>query len=128
MSGVRPSHRAPLYTCMKKKILTLSFVVLMVFTASFLSYKIFVIEKRRAEIKEQITLIEQMEKETKSAIVAPPDGSPSPPPPAVIQISPTEGLRIELDQMTSWNTILQLIFTLLSTYLGIRLINKHVRD
>lgn len=93
-----------------------------------LSYKIFVIEKRRAEIAEQITLIERMEKETKRAIMVPQDGSPSSPPPAVIQISPTDGLRIELDQTTSWNTILQLIFTLLASYLGIRLINKHVKD
>ena len=127
MSGVRSSHPAPLYTCMKKKILKTAFIVLAAIAIASLSYKIFVIEKRRAEIKEEIALIENMEKKEKSLAVLPP-GFPSPPPPAVIQISPTEGLRIELDQMTSWNTILQLIFTLLSTYLGIRLINKHVRD
>ena len=123
---VRPV--APIYKSMKKKILKTAFIVLASIAVLSLSYKIFVIEKRRAEIKEEIAFIEKMEKETKSAIVIPRDGAPSPPPPAVIQISPTDGLRIELDQTTSWNTILQLIFTLLSTYLGIRLINKNVRD
>ena len=112
---------------MKRRILKVLFIALSAISIVSLSYKIFVIEKRRAEIKEEIALIENMEKKEKSLAVLPP-GFPSPPPPAVIQISPTEGLRIELDQTTSWNTILQLIFTLLATYLGIKLINRHVRD
>lgn len=111
---------------MKRKILKVLFIALSAISIVSLSYKIFVIEKRRAEIKEEIAIIENMEKKEKSLAVIPP-GFPSPPP-AVIQISPTEGLRIELDQTTSWNTILQLIFTLLATYLGIKLINRHVRD
>jgi hypothetical protein len=121
---------------MKKKIIKTVFVVVMALVVTTLSYKIFVIEKRRAAIAEQIAKIETLEKQLekqRSKMVIPSDGSlplppPSAPPPTVIQVSPSDGLRVELNDTTSWNTILQLIFTLLASYLGIKLINKHVRD
>ena len=100
----------------------------MVIAIGSLSYKIFVIEKRRAEIKQQIVMIEEKQKQMEKMVVPKEDSSTPLPPPAIIQISPTDGLRIELDNTTSWNTILQLIFTLLASYLGVKLINKHVRD
>lgn len=117
---------------MKKKVAKIVFISVMALVVAALSYKIFVIEKRRAAIAEQIAKIERVEKHT-SKMIIPPDGSlplppPSAPPPTIIQVSPSDGLRVELNDTTSWNTILQLIFTLLASYLGIKLINKHVRD
>ena len=58
----------------------------------------------------------------------PPDGAPPLPAPTIIHVSPTDGLRVELQDTTSWKTILQLIFTLLSTYLGLKLINRFVKE
>lgn len=117
---------------MKKKIIKTVFIVVMALVAATLSYRIFVIEKRRAEIAKEIAKVERIERHV-SKMVIPPDGSlpmppPSAPPPTVIQVSPSDGLRVELNDTTSWNTILQLIFTLLASYLGIKLINKYVRD
>ena len=114
---------------MKKKIVKIVFLILMAMIAAALSYRIFVIEKKRADIA---AAIEQIEKRESYAIMAP----PSPPPPdgeslptqTVIQVSPTDGLKVILQETTSWNTILQLIFTLLASYLGIKLINKHAKE
>lgn len=117
---------------MKKKIIKIVFVLVMALVVATLSYRIFVIEKRRAAIAEQIAKIETLEKQRSKMVVPSDGGLPLPPPsaspPTVIQVSPNDGLRVELNDTTSWNTILQLIFTLLASYLGIKLINKHVGE
>jgi hypothetical protein len=56
----------------------------------------------------------------------PPLPPPPPPPPTVIEASLSQGIRVELQNDTSWQTILQLVFTVLATYLGLKLINKYV--
>lgn len=98
----------------------------------YLSYEIFSQYKKRVMLAAEIVKIEEM---TSKAMIDP-RSSPPPPlndrapasAPTIIQVSPTDGLRVELQQTTSWNTILQLIFTLLSTYLGLKLINRYVKE
>lgn len=53
---------------------------------------------------------------------------PEPPQPTVIEISADEGIRIELQEDTSWQTIMQLLVLILVGYGGIKLINKFVKD
>lgn len=52
--------------------------------------------------------------------------APPPPQPTVIEASLSKGIRVELQNDTSWQTILQLVFTVLATYLGLKLINRYV--
>lgn len=51
-----------------------------------------------------------------------------PPSPTVIEVSAAEGIRIELQNDTSWQTILQLLVLILVTYGGVKLINRFVAD
>lgn len=115
---------------MKKRLIKISFLLLMFSLSVFLSYEIFNQYKKRVMIAAEIAKIESIERK---AIMAPPpppstDGEPAPPAPTIIHVSPTDGLRVELQDTTSWNTILQLVFTLLSTYLGLKLINRYVKE
>lgn len=122
---------------MKKKIIKIVFVALMLSLSAYLSFEIYAQYKKRAMIAAEIAKVESIERSIDRAIVAPPppsppppaDGAPVPPPaPTIIHVSPTDGLRVELQETTSWNTILQLIFTLLATYLGVKLINRYVKE
>jgi len=49
---------------------------------------------------------------------------PEPPKPTVLEIS-ADGIKIELQEDTSWQTVLQLLVLLLVGYGGIRVINKY---
>jgi len=53
---------------------------------------------------------------------------PEPPQPTVIEISAADGIRIELQKDTSWQTILQLLVLILVTYGGIKVINRFTEN
>ena len=46
---------------------------------------------------------------------------------ASISVSPNEGVTVIIENETDWITIAKLITTLLSTYLGVKVINKFVQ-
>lgn len=71
----------------------------------------------------QYVIVEQSKPLPQLETVPPPPAKP----PTVIEVS-AERVRIELGEDTSWQSILQILFLLLTTYLGIKLINKYVRD
>ena len=43
----------------------------------------------------------------------------------VAQISPTQGIKVIIDEDTKWSTTMQVLVILLGTYGGIKLINKY---
>ena len=45
----------------------------------------------------------------------------------VAQISPTQGIKVIIDEDTKWSTTMQVLVILLGTYGGIKLINKYTR-
>lgn len=45
----------------------------------------------------------------------------------VAQISPTQGIKVIIDENTKWSTTMQVLVILLGTYGGIKLINKYTR-
>ena len=97
--------------------------------SAYLSFEIFNQYKKRVMIASEIAKIESTQRNAIMAPFPPPaDGESNASVPTIIQVSPTDGLRVELQEETSWNTILQLIFTLLSTYLGVKLINRYVKE
>ena len=51
-------------------------------------------------------------------------GVPPPPPPLGIEAGP---IKVVVDEETSWMAIAKALVTVLSTYLGIKLINKYVK-
>lgn len=53
---------------------------------------------------------------------------PEPPPANIVEVSASNGIRIELQRDTTWQQILQLIALILVTYAGIKIINKYTRD
>jgi hypothetical protein len=53
---------------------------------------------------------------------------PEPPQPTVIEISAADGIRIELQKDTSWQSILQLLVLILVTYGGIKTINRFTEN
>ena len=46
---------------------------------------------------------------------------------ASISVSPNDGVTVVIENETDWKTIAKLITTLLSTYLGVKVINKFVK-
>ena len=46
---------------------------------------------------------------------------------ASISVSPNDGVTVVIENETDWKTIAKLITTLLSTYLGVKIINKFVK-
>jgi hypothetical protein len=50
--------------------------------------------------------------------------APPPPPPIGIEAGP---VKVSVDENTSWMAIAKALVTILSTYLGIKLINKYVK-
>lgn len=50
--------------------------------------------------------------------------APPPPPPIGIEAGP---IKVVVDEQTSWMAITKALVTILSTYLGIKLINKYVK-
>lgn len=95
-----------------------------------LKAELIVVEKEEAlkkqQEQEQARLYrEQAAKHAASAglLGLPPPPSP-PPPPAVIEVSAADGIRIELQNDTSWQTVLQLLTLILITYGGIKVINR----
>jgi hypothetical protein len=45
----------------------------------------------------------------------------------VAQISPTQGIKVIIDEDTKWSATMQVLVILLGTYGGIKLINKYTR-
>ena len=46
---------------------------------------------------------------------------------ASLSVSPTEGVTVIIEDETDWKTIAKLVTALLSTYLGVKVINKFVK-
>jgi hypothetical protein len=116
---------------MKRKIIKFVFLFLMLSASFYLAYDLASQYQKRLMLATQIAKIESIETNPLMAPPPPPpmDGeSQAPRAPTIIHVSPTDGLKVELQETTSWNTILQLVFTLLSTYLGLKLINRYVKE
>jgi len=45
----------------------------------------------------------------------------------VAEISPTQGIKVMVDEDTSWSATLQILVILIGTYGGIKVINKYTR-
>ena len=72
-----------------------------------------------------VTRVVEVERPPPLVIETPPP--PEPPKPTVLEIS-AEGIKIELQEDTSWQTVLQLLVLLLVGYGGIRVINKYTES
>ena len=44
-----------------------------------------------------------------------------------VEISPTQGIKVVVDDETDWSTTFQVLVIVLGTYGGIRVINKYTR-
>ena len=43
------------------------------------------------------------------------------------EVSPTRGIKVELDDETSWTAVMEVLTIVIGTYAGIKLINKYTK-